>query len=300
MVRIFYLKEKEMIVLENDKIKANIALFGAELTKLYSKETQLDYLWNGDPKFWKRHAPILFPIVGKLKDHTYYVANKEYNLPQHGFARDNEFAIISQSENKVLFELASSEKTLEIYPYKFKLQIAYELKANILEITYQVINVDNQHIFFSIGAHPAFKCPLVNNTSFADYYIAFQHQEKPLQYSLNKENGLRIEKPSTVELPTQLSLDYALFEDDALIYKNIKSNIISLQSLKHKHGINFHSSNWEYFAFWTKKDAPFICFEPWMGAADLETTNQDFTTKDGIIELPVNNEFKQHYAVEIY
>lgn len=289
-----------MIVLENDKIKANIALFGAELTKLYSKETELDYLWHGDPKFWKRHAPILFPIVGKLKDHTYYVVDKEYNLPQHGFARDNEFVIISQSENKVLFELSYSERTLEIYPFKFKLQIAYELKENILKITYQVINVDNQSIFFSIGAHPAFKCPLVNNTSFSDYYITFQHEEKPLQYSLNKENGLRVEKPVSVELPNQLSLDYTLFEDDALIYKNIKSNIISLQSSKHNHGINFHSSNWEYFAFWTKKDAPFICFEPWMGAADLETTNQDFTTKDGIIELPVNKEFKQYYAIELF
>ncbi|MFY7669830.1 aldose 1-epimerase family protein [Tenacibaculum sp. MEBiC06402] len=289
-----------MIVLENNKIKVNIALFGAELTKLYSKETGLDYLWNGNPKFWKRHAPILFPIVGKLKNHTYYVDDKKFYLPQHGFARDNEFSVISQSNNEIIFELSFSEKTLEIYPYRFKLQIGYHLNENILEITYRVINFDNHPLFFSIGAHPAFKCPITNDTSFSDYYVEFQHQEKPLQYSLNKENGLRIEKPTTVELPSKLPLDYTLFEDDALIYKNIKSNVISLQSPKHNHGINFHSSNWEYFAFWTKKDAPFICFEPWMGAADLETTNQDFTTKDGIIELDINKEFKQHYAIEIF
>jgi galactose mutarotase-like enzyme len=289
-----------MFELENDKIQVTISSFGAELTKLYSKETNLDYLWNGNAKFWKRHAPILFPIVGKLKNHTYFINKKKFYLPQHGFARDLDFKLIHQSELEATFELLFSDKTLEIYPYKFKLLVSYNLDNNKLTTTYKVENLDNKPILFSIGGHPAFKCPLVKESSFSDYYIEFENEESPLLYSLNKVNGLRIETPSKTELPKQLPISYDLFKDDALIYKNIKSNIISLKSTKHEHGLNFHFSDWEYFAFWTKKDAPFICFEPWMGAADLETTNQDFTTKDGIIELDINKEFKQHYAIEIF
>ena len=289
-----------MITLENEQIKATFSLSGAELIKLYSKETKLDYLWNGNPDFWKRHAPILFPIVGKLKDNSYLVDNKTFHLSQHGFARDNEFTLVSQSKTELVFELSFSEKTLAIYPYKFRLLVAYRLEKNKLETSYKVENVDNKPIFFSIGAHPAFKCPITEETSFSDYFIEFEKDENPLQFSLNKENGLRIETPTEKQLPKELSLNYNLFIEDALIYKNITSKVISLKSKKHKHGINFECSDWEYVAFWTVNKAPFMCFEPWMGAADLETTNQDFTTKDGIIELDINKEFKQRYVVTLF
>ncbi len=291
---------KKMITLENDQLQVQIKTAGAELTKIYSKQTQLDYLWNGDEKFWKRHAPILFPIVGKLKEHTYFVDHQKYHLPQHGFARDNEFILISNNGNKITFELNYSDKTLEIYPYKFKLHVSYTLIENSIKIEYHVKNEDDKAIYFSIGAHPAFSCPITSETSFSDYYIEFETSETPLQYSLNKTNGLRTINPTEQSLDKIFKLNYELFKDDALIYKNISSKKIALKSNKHEHGLNFLSSDWEYFAFWTKKDAPFICFEPWMGAADLETTNQDFTQKDSIIKLDVNKEFEKEYTIELF
>lgn len=289
-----------MITLENDHLQIVIKSAGAELTKIYSKETQLNYLWNGNPKFWKRHAPILFPIVGKLKEHTYYVDDKKFHLPQHGFARDQEFNMVSKTDSEVVFELSFSEKTLEIYPCQFKLFICYALQGNTLKVEYKVQNHDNKDIFFSIGAHPAFSCPLTDETSFSDYYVTFEESETPLQYSLNKENGLRKEQPIQKSLGKKIDLNYDVFKDDALIFKGIQSKKVSLKSNKHQHGINFHFSDWEYFAFWTKKDAPFICFEPWMGAADLETTNQDFIQKDGIIKLSKNDKFTQEYSIKFF
>ncbi|WP_299837216.1 aldose 1-epimerase family protein [uncultured Tenacibaculum sp.] len=288
------------MILENEQLHIELKTAGAELTKIYSKTTQLNYLWNGDEKFWKRHAPILFPIVGKLKEHAYYVDSYKFNLPQHGFARDNDFTVVSSTSNSVTFELRFSEKTLEIYPYKFKLRVSYTLIENTIKIEYQVNNEDDKAIYFSIGAHPAFSCPITSDGAFSDYYVEFEKNEQPEQYFLNQENGLRKATPSKRSIGNKLDLNYDLFADDALIFKHIQSNKISLKSVKHNHGLEFLSSDWEYFAFWTKKDAPFICFEPWMGAADLETTDQDFTTKDGIIELVKNNTFTQEYTIRFF
>lgn len=289
-----------MLSLENDQLQIHLKTAGAELTKIYSKKTALDYLWKGDAKFWKRHAPVLFPIVGKLKNHTYFLGDKKFNLPQHGFARDNEFTVVSESASKIVFELSFSEKTLEIYPYQFQLFISYEIVESTLKIEYKVVNSDDKELFFSIGAHPAFSCPLTKNSDFSDYFIEFDQEETPLQYALNQDNGLREENPKPKSLGKQLDLNYELFEQDALIYKNIQSKKVSLKSTKHDHGIDFECTNWEYFAFWTKENAPFICFEPWMGAADLETTNQEFTKKDGILKLAPKASSVFEYSVSFY
>lgn len=289
-----------MQTLENDYLQINIKEQGAELTRILSKENNIDYLWNGNPDFWNRHSPILFPFVGRLKNNTYFVDDKNYQLSQHGFARNCMFKLIEFNTTKNVFELTFSEKTLEKYPYKFKLQISYELQKNTLIIDYNIVNKDNKDIYFSVGAHPAFNCPLSINTSFTDYYIEFENKENINQLYLDNKTGLiQPEKTTKVKL-LKIPLTYDLFKNDALIFEKIQSDFVSLKSTKHQNGITLKATNWDYFAFWTKKDAPFICFEPWMGIADFSNTNQNIKNKKGIKKLTVNNKYAISYSITFF
>ena len=290
-----------MVILENEYISTHIQPLGAELTKIYSKQTNIDYLWSGDASFWKRHAPILFPIVGKLINNSYLVNEKKYTLPQHGFARDLVFTVTHQNAHSVVFELQHTEETLAVYPYKFTLQISYELNKNQLLVSYTVINTDDSSIYFSIGAHPAFNCPLVTNTNFDDYYIEFEVDENPTQHFLNPKTGFRTSQTKKVSLGKQIQLSYDLFDNDAIMFEGIQSSTVSLKSHQHNHGIHMHIPNWKYLAFWTQKgQAPFICFEPWMGIADQEDTNQVYKTKTGVQKLEVATTHTNKYILEFF
>ena len=287
--------------LENEGLLIEIKLVGAELTRIYSKSAKLDYLWEGDSKYWNRQAPVLFPIVGSLKDKKYVVDGIEYELPQHGFARDGEFKIIEQEKDFVVLELLSSKETLKVYPYKFSLQITYRIKKNKLSVAYKVINRDSKEILFSIGGHPGFKCPLVEGTSFNDYYFEFPEDEKPNQIFINTSLGLRNEKEAKVDLGKKIELTYPLFDFDALIFEGLKSTKVSLLSSKHQHGLAFNFTNFNYLAFWTKgKDAPFICIEPWCGIADSVKGQNEFSKKSGIEPLAIGKTFDVEYSMEFF
>ncbi len=287
--------------LENDCLLIEINSVGAELTRIYSKKTELEYLWEGDSKFWGRQSPILFPTVGLLKDKKYTIDGVKYTLPQHGFARDCDFEIINQKNNSVILELIYSEETLKIYPFKFSLEISYHLDKNKLNVGYKVINIDTKEILFSIGGHPGFKCPLVEGTLFEDYYFEFTQDENPKQLFINPVIGLLNGKEANVDLGKRIPLDYSLFKNDALIYEGLKSTEVSLVSSKHQHGLTFNFEDWKYLAFWTKgKDAPFICIEPWCGIADSENGNTDFSTKLGIEKLAVEKTFAIDYSMEFF
>ena len=290
-----------MITIENDYLQIEIKKIGAELCKVYSKQTNLDYLWKGDPKFWKRHSPVLFPIVGKLVNNSYIVDGFQYKLTQHGFARGLDFNVITKTEKSVVLKTEYSEETLLKYPYKFALQIEYQLQKNFVEVTYRVFNKDSKLMNFSIGTHPAFNCPISENTNFKDYFIEFEKEETPVQHSLNLQTGFRKKDAETVALSKKLPLSYDLFDNDALMFEGIESKKISLKSNKHGHGVHFYIPNWRYMAFWTQKgNAPFICFEPWMGIADEENTDHVFETKTGIMKLDVNQCYENQYSMEFF
>ncbi|SEC92169.1 Galactose mutarotase [Tenacibaculum sp. MAR_2009_124] len=290
-----------MITLENDYLQIEIKNIGAELCKVYSKQTNLDYLWKGDPKFWKRHSPVLFPIVGKLVNNFYTINRTKYELNQHGFARDLEFNVITKTNESILFEAEYTQETLLKYPYKFTLQIGYQLKKNLIEVTYEVFNKDDKSINFSIGAHPAFNCPISESSSFNDYFIEFEKEENPIQHSLNPQTGFRKKDTERVRLNKTIPLSYNLFDNDAIMFEGLESKQISLKSNKHEHGVHFYIPNWRYMAFWTQKgNAPFVCFEPWMGIADEENTDQVFETKTGIMSLNIGETYTNEYAMEFF
>lgn len=166
-----------MIKLENEVLLVEMKTAGAELTRIFHKDTGLEYLWKADSKFWGRHSPVLFPTVGRLVEDTYLVDGKPYHLGQHGFARDRDFQVVEQTEKSVRFELDADEDSLAVYPYKFKLSIIYTIEKNTVAVSYEVENTDNKRIYFSIGAHPAFNLPLTDGTTFEDYYLDFGTEE---------------------------------------------------------------------------------------------------------------------------
>ena len=277
--------------LKNNFLSVKINSFGAELCSVISNETATEYIWQADKTIWNRHAPNLFPIVGKLKDDCYTYQNKSYQLPQHGFARDNEFICIENSDSVVVFELTANEKLLTVFPFHFSLQIKYTLLQNNLKVSYSVFNPDNSVLYFSIGAHPAFNCPLSHNEVFEDYELIFPNKKSLTINELN--DGLIAKQTNIIELhDNRLSVNQQLFDKDALVFTGNQINEVQLISKKTKKGVALKSLNWPYFGIWTKKQtSQFVCLEPWFGIADSEHATGDFTTKAGIIKLESEQNF---------
>ncbi len=288
-----------MIKLENDIIEAKIKPLGAELVSLFKKENQTEMMWSADPAFWAKTSPVLFPIVGGLKGNAYHYEGKSYSLGRHGFAREKVFEVEEQTGERVVFLLKSDETSLEVYPFEFELRLIYELNGHKLTVTYQVSNPSGSVLWFSVGGHPAFKVPVAAGTTYQDYYLAFEKPEEFLKWPLNAE-GLTLESAvSFHESSDKLPLTKSLFYEDALVFKGLKSESISIQSDKTDARLKFSFKGFPYFGIWAAKDADFVCLEPWCGIADAASHNQELTQKEGINHLTAGQTFRQSWEVEI-
>lgn len=289
--------------LENDVVRLTVDSQGAEIQSFILKETNCEYIWQADPQYWQRHAPILFPIVGKLKNNQYEYDGSLYNMHGHGFARDMDFAVVEELADKVTYELTYNQDTLLIYPFKFKLRVSYTLEHFSVKVGWQVINLDNDNeMFFSIGAHPAFNCPIGKEGKFEDHEIEFEQTEQsPLTtYRINSA-GLFDGSVAPVKLVygKVLRLNHNLFLDDALIFKNLFSEEVKLTNPANNHFVKVNFKGFPYLGIWTKPvRAPFVCIEPWYGLAD-STQKGDLITKEGIIELAGGKQFNTSYTITI-
>jgi galactose mutarotase-like enzyme len=288
-----------MIILENEHLRATIEPKGAELQSLFNKQTGIEYMWSGDAAYWGKHSPVLFPIVGGLKNDTYYFEDKVYKLPRHGFARDKIFAAEKISGTEAVFTLTEDEQTLKVYPFVFTLQLRYSLNEAAISCTYEIYNSSKSDLLFSVGAHPAFAVPLTNNTVYADYYLQFNTTETLQRWKLKEGLVSSVTEVLPVENNTLL-LNAALFYEDAVVLKNMQSNSITLGCRKHRHGLHFKFNNFPFFGIWAAKDAPFVCLEPWCGIADGVNLNQQFKDKEGINVLPVNEHWQRTWSVECF
>jgi galactose mutarotase-like enzyme len=279
--------------ISNKILSVSIKHAGAELFSLINNQNK-EYMWNGNPDYWPKHSPILFPIVGSLKNDNYTFNEKEYHLSRHGFARDMEFQLIEKTESSATFSLSYNEETLQKYPFKFELQIIYKLEDNKVNIGYKVINKGETQLPFSIGAHPAFALP----EEFSNYSIQFEKEEHP-EYSL-LENGLISNTTETLEtLNNIVSLNYRLFENDALVFKTLESNSLTILE-NSKPYIKVDFEDFPNLGIWTKKNAPFICIEPWFGYSDTLQKSGDLFKKEGIIVLEGNQTFNTSFDIEIF
>ncbi|EIN8847396.1 aldose 1-epimerase family protein [Listeria monocytogenes] len=289
-----------MIKLENEVLLVEMKTAGAELTRIFHKDTGLEYLWNADSKFWGRHSPVLFPTVGRLVDDSYLVDGKQYHLGQHGFARDRDFQVIEQTENTVRFELDADEDSLAIYPYKFKLSIVYTIEKNTVAVSYEVENTDNKRIYFSIGAHPAFHLPLTDGTTFEDYYLDFGTEENLETLCLEGPYRSGEIKKIVDESARYLPLSYDLFKNDALIFEALKQKEMTIKSEKTPHYVKVSFPEFPFVGVWTAKaGTPFLCIEPWYGIADGAGESVELRDKAGIEHLEPEAVFASEYEITV-
>lgn len=279
--------------ISNSKFSFTINHSGAELISFKEIETKREYIWEGNPKFWGKHSPILFPIVGTLKNNSYTYKNNRYQLSRHGFARDMHFDLISQNEDEIIFSLQSDKVTKEIFPFEFELQVIYTLTFSELKISYHVINKEAAILPFSIGGHPAFAL----NEKFENYSLRFETNDKLISYQL--ENDLLTEKTNQIELDENLlPLTYSLFENDALIFKELHSK--QIQIIENKTPIlNFKFHDFPNFGIWTKQNAPFICLEPWAGFSDVFSSTGNILEKEGIQSLKGYSSKRYSFSIKI-
>ncbi len=291
--------------LQNNIIKIEVEEIGAELTSIFHTPTNTEYLWNADPAYWKRHAPILFPVVGSLKNKTYTSQGQTYTLPQHGFARDMNFNLTSQTTNELWLSLEATEDTKKVYPFDFRLELGYRLEENQVTAIWRVINTGYDEMFFSIGGHPAFLCPLKDGERQADHYILFD-SDQPIHYLLVDENGLVVKKPFSEQhiLTTEdgfLPIYTHLFDRDALIIEENQFHRISLADSNKKPYLTV-SFDAPLFGLWSpaKMNAPFVCIEPWYGRCDAADFIGNLEEREYGNRLNPGEVFEASYTILIH
>ena len=273
--------------LENDCLAISVDTHGAELSSIINKKENKEMLWQGDPEYWGRKSPVLFPVVGKYKNGKTTYEGKEYSLGQHGFARDMEFVMAEKTSNKLTFILESNHKTLEVYPFNFRLTCTFQLVDNKIIVDWKVQNTDNKKIYFSIGAHPAFYCEKSKTV--------LTMNSESLKYSLVNADGLYTPKKYDVE--SEFVLHDSIFDNDALIIENSNVTEVSLvDNDKEYITVKFDAP---LFGIWspTKKNAPFVCIEPWFGRCDAEDFSGDITEREWSNALEIGEKWYKEYEI---
>lgn len=288
-----------MATLENDFLRVEISTKGAQLTSIINKETQTEHLWQADPQFWGYHAPNLFPVVGGLIDDELLVDGQTYHMSRHGFARTSEFILLEGDEMHAVYSLPNCEKTLQVYPYKFDFQVLYTLIDNALRVTYKLINHDKKTIYFSVGAHPAFRVPFGEGEKYEDYYIEFETEEKLETHLLNAQGFFNGETHPVDAPKNKLYLTRDLFSADALVFKNIKSREVCIKSDKHDWSVSVEFPHFNYLGIWAKGGADFVCIEPWLGCADTANKHVDISQKENIQQLKVGHVFEAAFFISV-
>ncbi len=290
-------QNRDMIKIENSKWSAQINPKGAELSSLINKKTERELIWQGNPQYWKRRAPILFPIIGKLKEDAYWLNGQRYSMQKHGFCRDANFTPIQQNKKSVLFELTESETTLKQYPYRFSLQVEFKLTRKGLVNRFYLFNRNQEIQYFCLGGHPAFNVPMEKGVSFTDYQIRFEKKETSPLWFL-KEDMLAGKKENWLDQTKSFNLKTELFDEDALIFHHLKSKRLTIASPKGNSFVSLHLGTFPMVGIWTKEGgAPFLCIEPWHGVDDAIESEGDFTQKWEVIALPPQKKFTTWFSI---
>jgi galactose mutarotase-like enzyme len=277
--------------IKNNSLSILVHHKGAELCSVKNKAGE-EFIWQADKSTWARHAPVLFPIVGKLRNDNYNFNGKNYSLAQHGFARDKEFILVERTDSVLEFELTASEESLQVYPFHFSLRIRYELNGNKIKVSYTVFNPNNFEMVFSIGAHPGFNCKL------EDHELDFGNITSLTAQKLKE--GLISDETYEIKFNKgKLGLAAALFDNDALVFKGKQIEEISLLSKKTACKIKMTCKDWPYFGIWSKKGSDaFVCLEPWYGIADSVNASGELIEKEGILKLEAHKNFECGFEME--
>ncbi|HQQ93004.1 MAG TPA: aldose 1-epimerase family protein [Bacteroidia bacterium] len=282
--------------LSSNDLEVLISSRGAELQSVMHRSGH-QYLWQGDPEIWPRRAPVLFPIVGKLKDQEYVFKRHKFKLPQHGFARDMVFEDTSKHPNEAVYTLKSSKQSLENYPFDFELVLTYHLELNTLKCSYLVRNTGGSDMLFSIGAHPGFR---IDSSRENKVCLAMEKAH----YTVSRlDSGLLEGQKDELNIPDKnLRLVPSVFEQDALVFENAQVGHIKLVTGYQDRHIEMICENWPFFGIWSKshpaeKSLRFVCLEPWYGIADTKNHNKALEQKKGILQLSPGAAFTSDYRL---
>ena len=285
--------------IKNNMIEVVISDHGAEVQSVKGAHTGEEYMWQADPEIWGRHAPVLFPIVGRLKNDEYTYQGKTYHMGQHGFARDCDFEVENHTQESITFLLKDNEKTREMYPFKFEFRVNYNLMNNLLEENFSVVNKSDETMIFGVGGHPGFNLPVNNGEEKEDYYFDMHPSIARVKIPL-KGAYLDWNNRSLASTDSFIGLSDELFKDDALIYElHGHDNKVSLRTDKSKFHINVWTRNAPYVGIWSQypKTANYVCIEPWWGIADREDADGELEHKYGMNHLEPGKEYQAGFSI---
>ncbi len=282
-----------LTTIKNEFLTVTINSLGAEMRSIKTTDGR-ERLWQGDARFWTGRAPVLFPIVGSVRNDKYTLRDREYSLDHHGFARKSEFILESSSENSATYLLKSNSETLSVYPFDFELRIVYTLEDSAIKIDYFVDNKSPEHMYFSIGSHEGYACP----GGFENYSVIFDQNETLSTYDVNGETGLLLDSTRPIiENESVLKLKSEYFEIDALVFLDAKSRGLTIRDDRSGEKIRVDFPGFDTLLIWTIPGAEYICIEPWCGAPDFESQVTDFEHKPRIQSIPASERFSRSHKI---
>ena len=288
-----------MIELSNEQLTIKVAEKGAELQSIIDGEGR-EYLWQADPKYWSRHSPILFPIVCSVENDTYTVDGHEYHLPRHGFARDTDFTLVAQSENKVVFALHDSEETLKVYPYHFNLAVSYRLDGNKIHVIWHVENTDKREMHFQIGGHPAFYAPGCEADKPLKGVLRVDNPDQLKALKSHIDGSVEMTEVEIVSKDGLIVFDDEFFANDSVKLHNSQTSSVELLNPDGTVAVTL-DYKCPIIAFWSpyQKNAPFVCLEPWYGVGDPRGYKGEFKDKPMMNHLQPGASFMSEYVITI-
>lgn len=278
-----------MLKIESNQAVIQFETKGAQMISFKAKDNDFEYLWQPKENFWQGRNPILFPLVGSTADKKLHIEGKEYSIGNHGFARNCEFTVINQSENKITFRLSDNEETHAMYPYYFDLDVTYTLNAKEVSISYVIKNKSEGMMPFTFGLHPAFTCPFKEGQTLTETWLEFSNEET----QICGFSGLSFQNQKRIPLSEEL------FEKaKTLLFENCASSYVDLTDGTHGVRVTFVGYRW--LAFWKQPQSEFVCIEPWHGQGDRDGIIKEFKDRDGMIHLKKGSTYTTQYKISVF
>lgn len=288
-----------IVKIQNRFGSAEVDTLGAQLMSFKNAEG-LEHLWQGDKEYWGGRAPVLFPIVGALRDGRTYIDGKVYEMRQHGIARHLPFSVTEQKEDAVTLTLSSDEDTRKQYPFDFLLHVTYRFEEARLVTEFRVENTGKEVLPFAVGGHPAFNCPMVEGECFEDYVVEFDKPETCMSPMIEAALINFHHRKTVMEYETALAMKHELFYEDALVFDTPRSKVVRLVSRKTGHGVEMDFADFCYLGVWSaKNDAPFVALEPWNGCATGTDEDDEFLHKRALTLLKPGKEAVYAFGVRV-
>lgn len=285
--------------INNEFLTVKADTYGATLLSVTDKDG-FEYIWQGDDRYWNERGANLFPYIGRLWEKTYVFQGKPYHMDLHGFAKDSLFTCEKAGENELVFVLEDSEETMAQYPFRFQLEIRYQLAGKVLKVLYSVKNRDTKTMYFGIGGHPGFNVPMETGLSFEDYELEFSKPCNPKRILFSKECLVEGEKAYQLADCRRIPLKHNLFDEDAIVLAGTTGEVL-LHSTKGKRGVKVYYSDMPYVGFWHMPctDAPYICIEPWCSLPSRQGKTADLETQEDLLALEADKTCQVSWYMEI-